>query len=523
MRRSDHLARLQRESFDLLVIGGGATGAGVALDAATRGLSVALVERADFAGGTSSRSTKLVHGGVRYLEAAVTQLDRAQFRLVREALAERATLLAIAPHLVQPLRTIVPAYSWHEAAFYRAGLWLYDRAAGEATIRPSHFLSRTDMLRSFPRLRRRGLKGGVAYYDGQFDDARMVIALLATAARASATVANRVEVTALTEHDGRLDGARVRDTLGGHAFAIRARAVVNATGPGSDAVRRMENPQAPALLAPSRGSHLALDADWTPAGDGLLIPRTSDGRVLFLLPWQGRTIAGTTDIAADASIPPEPTGNEVDYLLGQLDEWLEPAPTRAAVRACWAGLRPLIAERAASTASIVREHHVEVGPKGLVSIAGGKWTTYRLMAEETVDRVIETANVTPRHDCRTRDLALVGAEGFHARLADELAARHRLDPDIAQHLAHAYGGLAGPLLAAADGSGTRRLCAAYPYIEAEVPWARDHEMAITAEDVLARRLRLAFLDQAAAAAATPRVETLLNVGAHPGATDTSTQ
>lgn len=509
MDRTRNLARLENESFDLLVIGGGATGAGVALDAASRGLSVALVERGDFAGGTSSRSTKLVHGGVRYLEAAVTQLDRAQFHLVREALAERATLLRIAPHLVHPLRTVVPAYTWREALFYRIGLWMYDRAAGHAAIGRSHFLSRTRMLESFPHLRRRGLKRGVAYYDGQFDDARMAVTLLATAARESAVVANRVEVVGLLEQDGRLAGAEVRDAISGRTFAIRARAVVNATGPGCDALRRLENPQAAPLMAPSRGTHLAFDRRWAPRDNGLLIPKTSDGRVLFVLPWQGRAIAGTTDVAAEPSPDPEPTGDEVDYLLGQLAEWLEPAPTRADVRASWAGLRPLIGEEAASTANIVREHHVEVGPKGLVSIAGGKWTTYRLMAEETVDRVITTAQLTSHHACCTRELALVGATGFQPQLADELAAQYHLDADLAAHLAHAYGGVAQVLLDGAGTAGMRRLAAGHPYVEAEVVWARDHEMALTSEDVLARRMRLAFLDAAATAAARPRVDALL--------------
>src|SRR5699024_3485631 len=216
-----------RESFDVMVIGGGATGAGVAVDAASRGLSVALVERGDFAGGTSSRSTKLVHGGVRYLEAAVTQLDRAPFRLLREALAERSTLLSIAPHLVHPLRTVVPAYTWRAAAFYRLGLWLYDRAAGRAAIHASHVLSREDMLRAFPKLRRPGLKGGVAYYDGQFDDARMAVTLVTTAARASAAVAHRVEAPAAVERGGPLAGAPARGKVSGLPFAVRARSVVN--------------------------------------------------------------------------------------------------------------------------------------------------------------------------------------------------------------------------------------------------------------------------------------------------------
>lgn len=513
MDRTQNLIRLEREKFDVLVIGGGATGAGVALDAASRGLSVALVERDDFAGGTSSRSTKLVHGGVRYLDAAVMQLDRAQFHLVREALAERAILLAIAPHLVHPLRTVVPAYSWPGAWFYRIGLWLYDRAAGEAAIGRSHFVARADMLESFPRLRSRHLKGGVAYYDGQFDDARMAIALIATAAREGAAVANRVEAEALLEEDGRLCGARVCDQLAGHRLEIHARAVVNATGPGCDAVRRFENPHVEPLVEPSRGTHLAFDAGWAPSGDGLLIPKTPDGRVLFMLPWQGRTLAGTTDVAANSSVAPAASEGEVDYLLRQLGAWLEPAPTRDDLRASWAGLRPLIAEHAASTARIVREHHIEVGSKGLVTIAGGKWTTYRLMAEETVDRMIETAGLSAASGCRTRTLALVGAEGFHARLADELAAQHHLDRDIADHLAHAYGGLARGVLAESGSDGITRLAAGFPYIEAEVTWAQRHEMALTDDDMLARRTRLAFLDEAATAAARPRVQALL---ARPG-------
>lgn len=513
MRRADQLARLPTETFDLLVIGGGASGAGVALDAVTRGLSVALVERDDFASGTSSRSTKLVHGGVRYLEAAVTRLDLAQFRLVREALAERATLLSIAPHLVRPLRTVVPAYSWWQVWVYRVGLWLYDRAAGKAAIRRSRFMSRTTMLRAFPRLRRDGLKGGVAYWDGQFDDARMAITLLATAARAGAVVANRVEVTGLTRHAGRLTGAKLRDRVSGREFAVRARAVVNATGPGSDVLRRMEDAQATDRIAASRGTHLALDGCWAPAGAGLLVPRTSDDRVLFLLPWQGGTLAGTTDVAAVATDAPEPTDAEIDYLLGQLGEWLQPAPTRADIRAQWAGLRPLIAEQTTSTARIVREHHVEVGPAGLVSIAGGKWTTYRLMAEETVDRVIETAGLDATGPCRTRALPLLGAEGYHPGLVRELAARHGLDDDVARYLARAYGGQAEQVLQQAGADGHERLLAGHPYLLAEVAWARDQEMALSVEDVLARRLRLAFIDTAAATAVRSRVQALLEMSA----------
>ena len=509
MDRTQNLARLERESFDVLVIGGGATGAGVALDAAARGLSVALVERDDFASGTSSRSTKLVHGGVRYLDAAVMHRDRAQFHLVREALAERAILLRIAPDLVHPLRTVVPAYTLWQAIFFRAGLWLYDCTAGDAAIGRSHFLSRAKILASFPRLKPRGLKCGVAYYDGQFDDARMAMAILMTAARESAVVVNRIAAEGLLETGGRLDGARVCDRMSGRRFDVRARVIVNATGPGGDALRRMEQPDVAPLLEPSRGTHLALEHAWTPKGDGLLIPKTSDGRVLFLLPWQDGTLAGTTDVAAVASFDPKPSDAEIDYLLEQLGEWLQPAPDRTAVRASWAGLRPLIAVAATRTANIVREHHVEVGPKGLVTIAGGKWTTYRRMAEDTVDRVIETGGLTARDACRTRELRLVGAAGYDEKLAQSLAARYSVDSDIAKHLAHAYGGLAGQVLEEGGDAGTRRLDEGHPYIEAEVGWARRHEMALTADDVLARRTRLAFLDARATDAARPRVEAIL--------------
>lgn len=512
MQRAAHLARMQGESFDLLVIGGGATGAGIALDAAARGLSVALVEREDFAAGTSSRSTKLVHGGVRYLEAAITQFDRAQFHLLREALAERAILLRIAPHLVQPLRTVVPVYSWREALMYRLGLWLYDRAAGAAAIEPSRFLSRARMLHSFPQLRRRHLKGGVAYYDGQFDDARMAIALLVSAAEQGAAIVNRVEAMDLIGDAHRLTGARLRDCLDGREFTVHARVLVNATGPGSDHLRRLEDPHAPTRLAPSRGTHLMLDSSWTPAGDGLLIPRTPDGRVLFVLPWQGATLVGTTDIATLATRDPVPSAAEIDYLLLQLAQWFDPPPPRNAVRARWAGLRPLVAAGSTASARLVREHHLEVGPRGLITIAGGKWTTYRLMAQETVDRAIEHAGLAPRHICRTHELPLAGAHGFHAGFAAALAREHALDADIAMHLAHAYGGRAADLLTGAGAQGRRRLHPGHPYIEAEVAWARDREMALDAGDVLARRLRLAFIDEAAAAAVIPRVQALLRSG-----------
>lgn len=511
--RKANIDRLKSEAFDVLVIGGGATGAGTALDAAARGLTVALVEAGDFASGTSSRSTKLVHGGVRYLESAVEHFDRGQFHLVREALSERSTVLAIAPHLAHALRTVVPAYSLREVLFYRFGLWLYDRAAGKATLGRSHFVSRQSMLRAFPALRRERLRGGVAYYDGQFDDARMNISLVVTAAEQGAAVANYASVSGLRISDAKVRGARVRDMLTGEAVEIEARVVINATGPFSDSVRRMESPGAEPLLETSRGTHLAFEGRWTPTGDALLIPRTPDGRVLFLLPWEGAAIAGTTDVPASPARIPEPSEDEEAYLFRQLGAWLEPAPTRDDLRASWAGLRPLVRQRGreGGTKNLIREHYIEVGEKGLVTIAGGKWTTYRLMAEEVLDRAIEVAGLECG-PCRTRELKLAGAEGYSETLADEIADHYALDHDIALHLARAYGGYAPEVLAMAPGEIGTRLAENHPYIEAEVLWAAAREMAQGAEDVLARRMRLAFTDSDSARHIRAHVESLLRAG-----------
>ncbi len=497
--RNRHLHRLEQQEFDLLVIGGGATGAGIALDAASRGLSVALVDRGDFSCGTSSRSSKLIHGGVRYLEAAVTRLDPAQWRLVREALRERAILLATAPHLVQPLRTLVPAYSWYQLARYRSGLWLYDRAAGRAMIAPSRFLTPRQLLAVFPQLKSRNLKGGVAYYDASFNDARMAITLLLTAVKQGATIANYLEVTGFTHSAGRLDAALVSNRLNGQQSRIRARVMINATGVHGDHLRQLEDRNSQPLLVTSRGSHIVLDQSWTGSGDALLIPATRDGRVLFVLPWLQHTLVGTTDVTAPILDNPVPDSSELDYLLEHLEQWLERPVKREQILASWSGLRPLLAEgHSTSTARVVREHRLETGCKGLLSVLGGKWTTYRKMAEQAVDHAIAVAGLKPSHGCHTEHLLLLGSEGYDPALADKLAQDYQLDEDVARHLAHAYGTRADELLGGASTEGRQRLLGGQPYLRAEVSWARRQEMAMTAEDILQRRLRIGFLDQQAA-------------------------
>ena len=373
MNREEHLQRLKTQSFDLLVIGGGATGAGVALDAVSRGLSVALVERDDFSAGTSSRSTKLIHGGVRYLEQAVKKFDRTQFNLVRDALKERAILLKIAPHLSRELPLVTPLYNWLEVPYYMTGLKLYDALAGKAKLQPSRFVDAQEALNRFPMLKPEGLRGGVLYYDGQFDDARMNVSIALTAASLGAAVANHVEVTALCKEkeEGVISGAALRDTLTGEGWEVNAQVVVNATGPFTDAVRHMDDPDAPAMLSASSGAHIILDERFSPPATGLLIPQTEDGRVLFLLPWLGHTLIGTTDHPAPITPNPEATEEDIAYILRHVHRYFSLPVSRADVKASWSGLRPLVSDPSASdTARLSRDHVINISPSNLLTIAG---------------------------------------------------------------------------------------------------------------------------------------------------------
>lgn len=508
--RSERLARLGEETFDLLVVGGGATGAGVALDAATRGLNVALVERDDFAAGTSSRSTKLIHGGVRYLEKAVKEFDRSQFALVRDALKERAVLIRIAPHLARPLPLVTPLYHWFQVPYFLTGLKLYDWLAGKENLSPSRFVDAQEALRRFPMLNAEGLRGGVVYYDGQFDDARMNVALALTAAEDGAAVVNHAEVVGLRKDDGRLSGAQVRDRLSGDEVEVRARVVVNATGPFSDAVRHLDDPSAAPMLTASSGIHIVLDARFSPPETGLLIPETEDGRVLFLLPWLGHTLVGTTDSPAPIEPHPKASEDDVDYVLRHVGKYFSVPVEREDVKATWSGLRPLVSDPDASdTAGLSRDHVVNVSDSGLLTIAGGKWTTYRKMALDAVDQAIRLGDLTAGPSS-TETRSLVGAAGFAATGAGQLQESYGLDSDVASHLNRAYGDRADAVARlAADEGLAARLAPEHPYLEAEVIHAARAEMAHTTVDVLARRTRLGFLDRDAAIEAVPRVVELL--------------
>lgn len=473
--RAGLLARLaEPRHYDVAVIGGGATGLGVALDAATRGLRVVLVEAHDFAKGTSSRATKLVHGGVRYLE-------QRNFPLVREALRERQILLRNAPHLAQPLPFVVPAYRFWERPYYGTGLVLYDVLAGKAGLGRTRWLDTRAITARQPGLRTQGLRGGIEYWDGQFDDARLAIALARTAARASALLVNHCAAVGLVREQGRVAGVRCEDRETGRSYVLRAACVVNAAGIWVDAVRRLDArvEAAEDTLLFSQGAHVVVSRDFLPGDRALLVPRTRDGRVLFALPWMGRTLIGTTDTPRPhLELEPRPLAEEVDFLLGEAGRYLARAPGAGDVSSAWAGLRPLVRPAGhASTKDVSREHVVRVERDGLVTVAGGKWTTYRAMAQDTLDACLDAGLVQSAGPCVTADHPLVGAAPGRHSIGDA--------PGL-----WGYGG-EGDAVLALPGAG-RELGGGLT--EAMVRFAARHEYARTVEDVLARRSRLLFLD-----------------------------
>ncbi|KAL2645218.1 hypothetical protein R1flu_012805 [Riccia fluitans] len=518
--------------LDMLVIGGGATGCGVALDAATRGLRVGLVEREDFSAGTSSRSTKLVHGGVRYLEKAVFQLDYGQLKLVFHALEERANILENAPHLCNPLPTMTPCYEWWQIPYYWAGFKLYDLVAGRQMLHLSRFFSARESLEAFPTLSKgnpegKTLKGTLVYYDGQMNDSRLNVALACTASLAGAAVLNHAEATMLLKDEvsGKLIGARIRNQLTGKEFDVYSKVVVNAAGPFCDEVRKLCDEKAIPMISPSSGVHIVLPDYYSPDAMGLIVPKTKDGRVVFLLPWMGRTVAGTTDSATPITMKPEPHEEEIQFILDAISDYLCIKVRRSDVLSAWSGIRPLASDPSAKdTASISRDHVVVTDDHGLVTITGGKWTTYRSMAEDAVNAAIRVGNLQPQSGCVTEHLALIGAEGFEPSsftiLTQQYVRMKRthggkivpgvFDTAAAKHLVHSYGGMAQrvALIAQNEGLG-KRLAHGYPVLEAEVAYCARYEYCESAVDFIARRCRLAFLDTDAARRTLPRVIEIL--------------
>jgi glycerol-3-phosphate dehydrogenase len=466
--------------WDMIVVGGGATGLGCALDAAARGYKTLLVEQHDFAKGTSSRSTKLVHGGVRYLQ-------QGNISLVLEALHERGLLMQNAPHLVHNQAFIVPNYDWWDGPFYGVGLKVYDLLAGRLGLGTSKWLTKSETLARIPTLEPDRLRGGVIYFDGQFDDARLAVNLAQSIVDAGGTPVNYTRVVGLTYSGKMIDGVQLEDAIDGSQRRVRARVVINATGIFTDSLLRMDQKTAAPLITHSQGVHLVLEKRFLKGRTAIMVPQTEDGRVLFAVPWHDRVLVGTTDTPVEEpSLEPRPLEKEIDFILKHAAQYMVEDPTRQDILCMFAGLRPLVgAGGGKQTSALSRDHHLEISRSGLVTITGGKWTTYRKMAEDTVDQASLIAGL-PESECRTRKLRI------HGWLKN-------MDP---QDPLAAYGSDAVYLrnLIDADPEMGEKLHAKLPYLKAEVVWAVRSEMALTLDDVLARRTRSLILDTSASMA-----------------------
>jgi glycerol-3-phosphate dehydrogenase len=492
MKREEMLIRARErvQPWDMIIVGGGATGAGVAVDAATRGYATLLLEQHDFGKGTSSRSTKLVHGGVRYLE-------QGNVSLVMEALKERGLLRQNAPHLVNELACIVPSYAWWEGPFYGIGLKLYGLLAGKYGFGKSHNISKEETLQKLPNVNPDGLVGGVVYYDGQFDDTRLLINLIATAADQGATLLNYAKVIGLKNGpDGVVNSVSWQDIESGEVFHAQAKVVVNATGIFTDSVRRLAEPDATQMIAPSQGAHLVFDSSFLPGSNAILVPHTKDGRVMFAIPWHGHTLVGTTDTSLkETSLEPIALDSEIEFMLETAKLYLEKKPSRSDILSVFAGIRPLVKSgNGGNTAALSRDHTIHIDKSGLLSITGGKWTTYRNMAQDCVDQAATLGNL-PDKPCRTQNLNI---HGYH--------------PDAKTFGSLSFYGSDAPMirkLIADDPTLGRSLDSQLPYVEAEVVWAARTEMARTVEDILARRTRALFLNAKAAIRMAPKVANIL--------------
>ncbi|RZK43975.1 MAG: glycerol-3-phosphate dehydrogenase/oxidase [Pedobacter sp.] len=484
--REGFIAQIEHQrDWDVIVIGGGATGLGVAVDAATRGYRTLLLEQSDFAKGTSSRSTKLVHGGVRYLA-------QGDIALVYEALHERGLLLKNAPHLVKDQEFIIPIYSWFSKYKYLIGLKFYDLLAGKSGFGTSAFLKKEKVLAAIPGLSEKGLIGGVRYSDGQFDDARLALNLAQTAAEHGAVVLNYLGVTSLLKKDGYVSGVTAKDIETGESYTFNAKTVVNATGVFVDEVLKMDLPSGNPMVRPSQGAHVVLDRSFLKGDAALMIPKTADGRVLFAVPWHGRVLVGTTDTPLNEhSLEPVALEEEVDFILATAGQYLTRSPKRNDVLSVFAGLRPLAApgKDTNSTKEISRSHKLVVGKSGLITITGGKWTTYRKMAMDVMNRAIEEGQL-PLKKCRTQDIKI---HGYQSEKINDHLSLYGSDAELIRKIMKDESNL------------SETLHPSFPFFKGEVVWMVRNEMARTVEDVLARRMRLLFLDAKGAIELAPYV------------------
>lgn len=489
MQRDKSIQQLHNASqWDIIIIGGGATGLGCAVDAASRGYKTLLLEKYDFAKGTSSRATKLVHGGVRYLE-------QGNIRLVREALMERGRLLKNAPHVCHTLAFVVPFYKWWQKWYYGFGLWLYELLSGKLSLGPTKFLSKKGALRNLPDLEAEKLNGAVLYFDGQFDDSRLAVNLAQTATEQGATVINYVAVTDFIKEEKIIKGVIAKDELSNEQFEIKASVVINATGVFADELLQLAEGHKEQTIAPSQGIHLVVDKHFFKGIAGLMVPKTDDGRVLFAIPWHDKLLLGTTDTPVENIVTePKPLKEEIDFVISHFNRYTSSAIGYSDVLSVFAGLRPLAKSRdTKKTAVMPRDHHVAVLPSGLIHVTGGKWTTYRSMAEHTVDKAVQHA-VLNWADCKTKNLRLHGwvTKNDNSWLSiygsDAVLIKKMMEEDISLQ---------------------EKLHPQYPYSKAEIKWMIKNEMAITVEDILARRIRLLFLDAKAAIEAAPAVAKIM--------------
>jgi len=477
-------------NWDLIIIGGGATGLGTALDAASRGYKTLLVEQADYAKGTSSRSTKLVHGGVRYLA-------QGDIGLVRHALKERGLLQQNAKHLVHKEAFLIPCYDWFSIIKYLTGLTLYDWLAGKYSFGKSKYFSKEETLAMMPGIKEKGLKGSIRYYDGKFDDARLAINIAQTAIEKGATLLNYTKVTGLLKNGETVTGIETEDTITGLKARFKGKVVINATGVFVDDILHMNNPDSKKMVRPSQGVHVVLEKSFLNSESALMIPKTSDGRVLFAVPWHNHLLVGTTDTPLDEhSLEPRALKEEVDFIMSTAASYFNRTPLEKDILSVFSGLRPLAAPTNGdgnSTKEISRDHKLIISAKGLITITGGKWTTYRRMAEETVDLAISHAGLEPKA-CVTENLSIHGSqmikEDHHLSIygtdRDKIEALIKQNPSLGQQLHPSF-----------------------PFVEAEVLWSARNEMAETVEDILSRRLRILFIDAHAAKDMAPRVASLL--------------
>lgn len=477
--------KLESTTYDILILGGGATGAGTALDASLRGYKVALLEKQDFSSGTSSRSTKLIHGGVRYLA-------QFHFKLIYEALSERKRLLLNAPHLVKPLQFVLPTYKWWEKPFFSIGLTMYDLLAGRSLVPGHERISKSVALDYFASLKSKDLKGGIAYYDAQFNDSRLNVSCVRSAKENGADVVSRIEVISFLKENNKITGVIAKDLITKKQFQIKARVVANTTGVWIDQIRLLDDPNTYSVLSPSQGIHLVFDKKKLPCRTAMIIPKTKDGRVVFVIPWEGKVLLGTTDTAIQKiSEEPLPLKDEVEFLLQTGNENLDVTLTKEDVESVFSGLRPLISPSGnKDTKSISREEAILVSDSKLVTMSGGKWSTFRKMAEDLTDKLIEVGNLTPKKNCETATFAYPGADGYSQHLPSKLQTLYNISFEVASRLSDSYGGEAPNIL----GKSPKEIKKGSGYFVEEIKHFVKKEFAMSATDVLARRWRILFLN-----------------------------